>query len=175
MRPETQYRDLKGYPGYRVGDDGSAWSCLVRKEFKGKRVPGSEWKLLKPITQWSGHLTVSINRKKIAIHRLVLEAFVGPCPEGLVCRHFPDRNPANNKLSNLRWGTIKENAADRVLHGTATICEKHGMAKLTKEKVLSMRREYSEGNVSHSELSKKYMVSPGNVGFILNRQTWKNL
>jgi HNH endonuclease len=43
------------------------------------------------------------------IHRLVAEAFHGPAPfEGAVVMHN-DENAANNRASNLRWGTQKEN------------------------------------------------------------------
>src|SRR5688500_4928598 len=36
------------------------------------------------------------------IHRLVLMAFVGPCPAGMEGCHN-DGNPLNNALDNLRW------------------------------------------------------------------------
>ena len=49
---------------------------------------------------------------------LVLEAFVGPCPDGMECRHFPDRDPTNNRLDNVRWGTAQENSDDKKVHGT---------------------------------------------------------
>jgi hypothetical protein len=52
------------------------------------------------------------------VHRLVLEAFVGPCPIGMQCRHFPDPNPANCNLKNLQWGTPMENTEDKRVHGT---------------------------------------------------------
>lgn len=50
-------------------------------------------------------------------HTLVLEAFVGPRPEGMMCRHL-DGDPLNNRLENLRWGTREENAQDSIRHGT---------------------------------------------------------
>jgi len=51
-----------------------------------------------------------------SIHRLVLETFIGKRPKGMVCRHL-DGNSCNNKLSNLKWGTQKENIADAFKHG----------------------------------------------------------
>lgn len=27
----VEYRDIKGFPGYRVGSDGSVWTTLVRR------------------------------------------------------------------------------------------------------------------------------------------------
>ena len=51
------------------------------------------------------------------VHHLVLESFVGPRPEGMICRHL-DGDPSNNKVENLAWGTYKENTADMNTHGT---------------------------------------------------------
>ena len=51
------------------------------------------------------------------VHRVVLEAFVGPRPEGMECRHL-DGNPLNNRIENICWGTPSDNAWDRVAHGT---------------------------------------------------------
>lgn len=51
------------------------------------------------------------------VHTAVLEAFVGPAPEGTECCHG-DGDPANNELGNLRWGTKSENRFDSVRHGT---------------------------------------------------------
>lgn len=50
--------------------------------------------------------------------RLVLLAFVGPCPEGQEACHDPDPNPMNCRLLNLRWDTRSENRLDRVRHET---------------------------------------------------------
>lgn len=55
-----------------------------------------------------GYMVVSINGKKYKVHRLVLEAFVGPCPEGFECDHS-DRDRHNNALTNLRWCSPTDN------------------------------------------------------------------
>lgn len=49
------------------------------------------------------------------IHQLVLEAFVGPRPEGMVCCHNNGIG-GDNRLANLRWDTPASNTADRVRH-----------------------------------------------------------
>lgn len=51
------------------------------------------------------------------VGRTVLEAFVGPCPDGMECCHS-DGDRWNNRLSNLRWDTKSENQLDSVRHGT---------------------------------------------------------
>lgn len=47
---------------------------------------------------------------------LVLEAFVGPRPEGMVARHLDDEK-TNNHVGNLRWGSVSENSLDAVRNG----------------------------------------------------------
>lgn len=54
-------------------------------------------------------------RRKL-VHRLVLEAFESPCPDGMECCHR-DGNPRNNVPENLYWGTHLQNMQDRVRHG----------------------------------------------------------
>jgi len=68
-----------------------------------------------------GHLRVKLCRPGVqrtrTVHQIVLEAFVGPRPTGLVARHYPDPDPTNNRVENLRWGTNSENTLDKVEHG----------------------------------------------------------
>lgn len=133
------YRMIPDYPGYRVGTDGSVWSCLAM----GKcATMSNDWHQLK-LTPCLGYLYVSLRRTKNGkrgsifrrVHGLVLTCFVGPCPPGLECGHR-DRDKRNNNLSNLRWVTKLENAADKHRHGTTSRGELHGRAKLTSQEVL---------------------------------------
>lgn len=56
-----------------------------------------------------GRFIIVIDGQTRKIARLVAEAFHGPTPfEGAVVMHL-DENAANNRASNLRWGTQKEN------------------------------------------------------------------
>lgn len=47
------------------------------------------------------------------IHHLVLEAFIGPRPDGLIALHDNDIG-TNNRPTNLSWGTHADNALDAV-------------------------------------------------------------
>jgi hypothetical protein len=47
---------------------------------------------------------------------MVLEAFVGPSPEGMEACHRDDV-PANNHLSNLRWDTHRANLREASRNG----------------------------------------------------------
>lgn len=57
------------------------------------------------------------------VHSLVLEAFVGPRPEGLLCRHL-NGVPSDNRVENLAWGTGSENQYDSVKHGSHSLSSK---------------------------------------------------
>ncbi len=77
---------------------------------------GPRSKLTPYSTQRGGHLRVRIRGSHYPVHRLMLETFVGPRPEGYICRHL-DGDPTNNHLSNLCWGTPRENYDDTIRHG----------------------------------------------------------
>jgi hypothetical protein len=68
----------------------------------------------KAVTSFAVNLGRSDLRR---IHRLVLEAFVGPCPIGMEGCHN-DGDCSNNKLQNLRWDTHIANVLDSINHGT---------------------------------------------------------
>ena len=101
------YKPIPGYPNYLVGTDGS-----VISEHTGK---------LKEPQQAGIYVRYGISRDGkqhwLFAHRLVLLAFRGPCPPGMQSRHL-DGNGKNNELSNLCWGTPKQNRADQKIHGT---------------------------------------------------------
>jgi hypothetical protein len=50
------------------------------------------------------------------VHRLILETFEGPCPDGMQTRHLNDVHD-DNRFSNLYWGTPLENVTDRIING----------------------------------------------------------
>jgi hypothetical protein len=56
-----------------------------------------------------GRFIINVGGKTHKVHRLVCEAFNGPASvDAPVCMHV-DENAANNRPSNLAWGTQKEN------------------------------------------------------------------
>ena len=168
----VSYREIPGHPGYQVGDDGSVWS----KWRRGHGGIGTSWHRLRPQRQ-NGNFTVMLGRDyQLIVSRIVLEAFVGPCPQGLVACHYPDRDPANNALSNLRWDTWLNNMADRDKHGTTVKGEKVWCSKLTSDEVLAIRAEHATGEVTLQHLAEKYgMSSKSVIHDIGRRKTWKHI
>ncbi|QHJ86404.1 HNH endonuclease [Gordonia phage Kuwabara] len=78
-------------------------------------------RILKTFKMKSGHLSISLCvngvRYQRQVHRLVLETFDGPAPEGMEALHF-NGIPDDNRIENLRWGTRSANLRDAVRHGT---------------------------------------------------------
>lgn len=109
------WKDIPGFEGrYQVSDLGRVRSLdhRVRVVCKGvdttRLSPG---RILRPGRTKSGHVSVAIGRgNSRLVHQLVLEAFVGPRPDGYDTLHLNHR-PDDNRLINLRYGTRSENVA----------------------------------------------------------------
>ena len=118
---EEVWRPALGYEhGYEV-------SSLGRVRSIPRVVVGSDGKrrqlgsvLLKQRPIWSGYLHVSLWKngipKRKSVHRLVLEAFVGPNPVDMEACHN-NGEKTDNRIANLRWDTKSANARDKVRHG----------------------------------------------------------
>src|SRR4051794_25131227 len=76
--PTVQYRMVRGEAFYAVGDDGSVLSW---KRERG-RIETHSARSLKPYKDSDGYLLVELSSKTRKVHRLVMEAFVGPLPPG---------------------------------------------------------------------------------------------
>lgn len=172
------YKLIPDHPGYRVGDDGSVWSCRKRVGVPGKRVCDfivtDEWHRLTP-AKTPGRLFVKLEGgRTFGVHRLVLLAFVGPCPEGMEGCHN-DGNPHNNALSNLRWDSDKANQADRERHGRTARGVRNGKSVLGDERVRYARARFAAGGITRAQLARELGITWNNLNAILNRETWKHV
>lgn len=122
MTTTQRWRPVVGFEEfYEVSDAGQIRSLArsVRAAYESRRnVPG---RVLKPHQDARGYLNVILTdgtvRKFKPVHLLVLEAFAGPRPEGMVGCHGPG-GQQDNRLSNLRWDTQSNNIRDQLRHGT---------------------------------------------------------
>ena len=100
------WKPIPGFPKYEVSNLGRV------KSYKRSNWP----RLLKATVNADGYsvlkLVDSENRSVTkGPHQLVMLAFVGPCPEGMEVCH-EDGNPKNNRLSNLKYDTHRNNMQD---------------------------------------------------------------
>lgn len=168
-----EYRDIPGFPGYRVGSDGSVWSC--RTKAGALKATWHRLRLSRRRKQRYVTACFRVGPKNHVryVHRLVLELFVGPCPEGLEARHL-NGIPFDNRVENLCWGTRLENVADRERHGTALVGSRHSMAKLTERDIPVILRLYELG-VTQDMIGEAFGVSGAIVGNIVRGERWRHV
>lgn len=116
-----RWAPVPGYEGYyEVSDQGRVRSL-------DRVVPGGRWGshrrrgvLMACRPDQKGYPQVLLRRSGTdrcrKVHLLVLEAFVGPCPEGMEACHANDEH-GDARLANLRWDTRSGNAKDRLRNG----------------------------------------------------------
>lgn len=169
-----EYRTAPDLSGYLIGDDGSV--LTLRKTGTSKKLRDTP----KPmVPQKRGrYLSVLLtddygNRSHYFIHRLVLIAFVGPCPAGHECCHN-NGDPKDNRLENLRWGTHQENVLDTKKHGTYPVGEKNPRRILSEAQVIEIRNRLNRGE-RVCDLAREYGVVGVAISRIKHRKAWKHL
>lgn len=110
-------------------------------------------------------------RKRAYLHRLVLETFVGPCPDGHWCAHNNGVR-SDCRLENLRWDTPANNQADKRKHGTYACGSKIPWSKLTEKEVIKIRKMRG---LSDPQIAAKFGVVSQTICSVRNRKTWKHL
>lgn len=152
-----------------------------------------------------GYLAVRLCKKGVkyatTVHRLVLETFVGLCPDSMeACHNNGIRD--DNRLGNLRWDTRKNNQRDRIKHGTdskgknnpmygKTHTEEarkkisqaqkghqnskgefNSMAKLNYKQVRVIRWLCNNSDIFQYEIANIFNVSPTTIGLIKKNKLW---
>lgn len=134
-------------------------------------------KTIKPRSNGRGYLRIKTSvcgqLKDAYVHRLVCEAYHGPCPPNMECRH-KDGNRSNNAPGNLQWATKAQNEADKKNHGTIVRGERVKGAKLTQEQVIAIRREVTSGR-SIKEIAPAYGVTPQSLSSVVSGSRWKHV
>lgn len=130
---------------YDVSEDGQIRNWRTGLVRKPKRLP--PWGYLQ--------VSLSVGGKPVYyyVHRAVLEAFVGPCPDGMQARHL-DGDRENNHVRNLAWGTPKENSADTERHGRIARGSRLPHSKLTPQQIEEIR----DASGFHKEIAAQYGV-----------------
>jgi hypothetical protein len=171
----VSYRPVRGFPGYRVGDDGSIWGC--RRSGSGFGTFG-QWRKIKPlVASRTGHCSVGLCRnsrvERRSVHRLVLEAFVGACPEGMQCCHN-DGDARNNRVENLRWDTHLANQQDKKKHGTNLAGTRNPNAKLDEDRVRRIKSLLKLG-WNYREIGEHVGIDKTVVGKIKRGVAWSHI
>jgi len=168
------WKPLRESSWYDVSNLGRVRSWRSRKRGQRREVPN-------PLKIWKSDWGVSVMLRLVEGDRrttarivawLVADAFIGPRPEGNVCRHLND-DQWDNRVENLVWGTVAANWADARRNGKAPVAERHGCAKLSAGQVRQIRSISKRGEARR--LAQKFGVSEGIVSMIRHGHYWKDL
>ncbi len=175
------WKEIPAHPNYEVSNYGRVRSWAKRGGYGGRACTSRP---IKPQPGERGHMRVQLtHRKRELLHRLVLEAFVGPCPDGMEGCHN-DGDPGNNMVENLRWDTRANNHADKVQHGTWQGGENHGLAKLTEQDVKAIREAYGPPRgrgardlflPSMQTLADQYGVDRKTIAHVIHEKNWSHI
>lgn len=134
-------------------------------------------KLLKPgHHQIRGYPRVVLRKDNTSytyeIHVLVLNSFIGPCPNGQVSRHLNDVSN-DNKLTNLCWGTHEENSADAKRNGRVPLGTSVHNAKLNNKAIRFIRKNV--GVHATKDMAKKFGVSRPTITRVIQGKIWQHV
>lgn len=165
----TEWREIEGYLGYEVSDDGRVRSWKVQRS---KHRVATKPRELSAWLSVGGYLTVGLcgvnGNRLFFVHRLVLSTFHGPCPDGMEGCHN-DGHKRNNHANNLRWATRADNVLDKMKHGHTPRGERGGLAKLTWPQVRAIRSSSETQQV----LADRHDVCQRTVCAVMRYETWK--
>jgi hypothetical protein len=116
-----------------------------------------------------GYGQICIEKKMCSVHRIALILHKGNPPNGRNIALHSCHNPACFNYRHLRWGTTKENMADKIIDGTHQSGERNPRAKLTKEQVNDIR----ESTLPQRKLANIYGVTQTNIQYIKSNKIWK--
>jgi len=168
------WRTISDFPGYEVSDQGrvrSYWAYGAGELFNW-HIEERPQRIISSRPGYYEYVHVSLHRSgKLVnkrVHHLVLRAFRGPRPKGYVSRHLDD-DRSNNHLSNLAYGTQKDNIHDALHNGSCP-----GRTKLVPAQVQEIRRLGRLG-ISQGKIAKRFPIGRTTVGDILRGATWVHL
>ena len=180
---KIKFSGVPKFPDYRVSKGGIVQS----RKIYGSKVGGiGPWWTMKPKrANKSRYFYVDLFRQvgrpeRHTLHELVLITYVGPCPNGMRCRHLDD-DPTNNTLDNLCWGTPADNYLDSLRNGIATVGEDRYNAVLTNEQIREIRRRFTKAEPFAwgtkikfmDELGKEFGVRGAYIRRIVEFHIWK--
>jgi len=178
---EEEWRPVVGYEGlYEVSSLGRVKSVPRFVKSKNQHSKYTRMAAGGALSPRADHQYLRVNLykhgtpRRVTVHRLVLEAFVGPKSGDVQCCHN-NGDCTDNRPENLRWGTFRENMADRDKHGKTAVGALNGFAKLTMCDVKIIRNLYDKTDLVQDEIAKIFNVTQSHVSRIVCGNNWRHV
>lgn len=162
-----KWKIIKKYPNYQVSNYGEVINIKSGKKRKLQNGPG-------------GYLILVLYKDgkpgSVYIHRLVAEAFLGPCPKDKEVNH-KDGNKINPYVKNLEYVTRKENVKHSYKIGLqeGKKGEKNVRSKLKNKDINKIIKMHNTKKYYQWEIAKIFGVHQVQISRIINGKTWNKI
>ncbi len=170
------WKAVKGFEKYYQISNHGRLKSLKRTWMSGIKSKRSHPEMILKTQIIKGYETVLLNdagKHLRKIHRLVAECFIEN-PSNKKNVNHKDGNKLNNHVENLEWNTVKENEFHAMINGLKARGEKHGMCRLTINKVMMIRKLCSMGE-KMVDIATEFNISVAHVSRIYHRQVWSHV
>lgn len=166
----TEWRPIPSVKFYEASDDGRVRSIDRLRQTSNGQIRFYRGKEITPSSSNQyGHIKGAVAGKPRYFHRLIAEAFHGPCPDGMQVAHC-DGNCKNNRPENLRYDTPTGNNSDKVAHETILKGENHPGAKLSQANVSHIRK--LRLRLTQKAVAEIYGVTRSTIAAIDQGKSW---
>jgi hypothetical protein len=155
------WRPIPSHPSHEASDGGKIRRIGARTLSRQHLTP-------------NGYLYARLGNASVTVNRAVCEAFHGPAPTEAHQAAHNNGVRADNRASNLRWATRKQNYQDQIAHGTSKRGTGHHLAKLSAEEVRQIRQRHASGE-KQLVLAREYRVRDSAISRIVNGKRWSRL
>jgi len=163
---EEIWKQIKDFPEYEVSNLGR-----IKSHF------GDIERVLKPFDYEYPKVTLIRNKKRFnfKVHRLVLEAFVGLCPEGYEAHHKNDVKTDNEWPKNLEWISKGVHLALAYVQGLKVAKgEQNANAKLKDGEVWLIKKLLAF-NIKRKLICMMFRISKSSLSRISTGRTWSHI
>lgn len=183
----TRWRDVPGFPDYQASTDGKVRS--KDRWIAGARSGALRFRkgaLMTGQLNNKGYRLVSLirdgRRRVLLVHRVILATFRDlDLDDPLQIGMHRDDNKVNNKLTNLRIGTTRDNVQDKVSKGRAVGNQKtyrkgssNPASVLTEASVRKIDKLIRKG-LANKDIGPMFGIGPGLVSTIRTGARWSHI
>lgn len=169
------WREVPGWPDYAVSDQGAVKRIVKPRSGRGRIGAVLRWRRSKPDSYPTVSLTCDGHATNWRVHRLVMHAFVGPCPDGQEVNHI-DGDKQRPWLINLEYVSRSQNIVHAFRAGLRRADgENNSRAKLTVEDVARIKGEYTGAYGQCAALARRFGVSHASIQDIVHGRHWADV